>query len=51
MRLDDKVTLITGMSQYMGRAFTRTFADASTIVVQAPTLKPRPEPDRKMTRR
>jgi hypothetical protein len=27
MRLDDKITLITGVSQYMGPAFTRTFPD------------------------
>jgi NAD(P)-dependent dehydrogenase (short-subunit alcohol dehydrogenase family) len=43
MRLDDKVTLITGVSQYMGRAFTRTFADAGGIVVtQTPTLNRAP---------
>jgi NAD(P)-dependent dehydrogenase (short-subunit alcohol dehydrogenase family) len=33
MRLDGKVTLITGVSQYMGPAFTRTFTDAGAIVV------------------
>jgi 2-keto-3-deoxy-L-fuconate dehydrogenase len=33
MRLDGKITLITGVSQYMGPAFTRTFTDAGAIVV------------------
>jgi NAD(P)-dependent dehydrogenase (short-subunit alcohol dehydrogenase family) len=33
MRLDGKVTLITGVSQYMGPAFTKTFTDAGAIVV------------------
>jgi NAD(P)-dependent dehydrogenase (short-subunit alcohol dehydrogenase family) len=32
MRLDGKVTLITGVSQYMGPAFTRVFTDAGAIV-------------------
>jgi NAD(P)-dependent dehydrogenase (short-subunit alcohol dehydrogenase family) len=33
MRLDGKITLITGVSQYMGPALTRTFTDAGAIVV------------------
>jgi NAD(P)-dependent dehydrogenase (short-subunit alcohol dehydrogenase family) len=33
MRLDGIITLITGVSQYMGPAFTRTFTDAGAIVV------------------
>jgi NAD(P)-dependent dehydrogenase (short-subunit alcohol dehydrogenase family) len=32
MRLDGKVTLITGVSQYMGPAFTKTFTDAGAVV-------------------
>ncbi len=32
MRLDGKVTLITGVSQYMGPAFTKVFTDAGAIV-------------------
>jgi NAD(P)-dependent dehydrogenase (short-subunit alcohol dehydrogenase family) len=32
MRLDGKITLITGVSQYMGPAFTRVFTDAGAIV-------------------
>jgi len=33
MRLDGKIALITGVSQYMGPALTRTFTDAGAIVV------------------
>jgi NAD(P)-dependent dehydrogenase (short-subunit alcohol dehydrogenase family) len=33
MRPDGKVTLITGVPQYMGPAFTKTFTDAGAIVV------------------
>jgi NAD(P)-dependent dehydrogenase (short-subunit alcohol dehydrogenase family) len=32
MRLDGKVTLVTGVSGYMGSAFTRVFTDAGAIV-------------------
>jgi NAD(P)-dependent dehydrogenase (short-subunit alcohol dehydrogenase family) len=32
MRLDGKVALITGVSQYMGPAFTKVFTDAGAIV-------------------
>lgn len=32
MRLDNKITLITGASNYMGPAFTRVFTDAGAIV-------------------
>ena len=32
MRLDGKVTLITGVSQYMGPAFSKTFTDAGAVV-------------------
>ena len=32
MRLDGKVALITGVSQYMGRAVTKVFTDAGAIV-------------------
>ncbi len=32
MRLDGKVTLITGVSEYMGPAFTRVFTQAGAIV-------------------
>jgi NAD(P)-dependent dehydrogenase (short-subunit alcohol dehydrogenase family) len=32
MRLNGKVTLITGVSQYMGPAFTKVFTDAGAIV-------------------
>ncbi len=32
MRLDGKITLITGVSQYMGPAFTKVFTDAGAIV-------------------
>lgn len=35
MRLDGKIALITGVSQYMGPAFTRVFTDAgATVIVQ-----------------
>ena len=32
MRLNGKVTLITGVSQYMGPAFAKVFTDARAIV-------------------
>ena len=32
MRIDGKVTLITGVSSYMGPASTRVFTDAGAIV-------------------
>lgn len=32
MRLDGKVTLVTGVSSYMGPAFTRVFTDAGAVV-------------------
>lgn len=32
MRLDGKITLITGVSHYMGPAFTRVFTDAGAVV-------------------
>jgi len=32
MRLDGKVTLITGVSQYMGPAFAKVFTDAGAII-------------------
>jgi NAD(P)-dependent dehydrogenase (short-subunit alcohol dehydrogenase family) len=32
MRLDGKVALITGVSQYIGPAFTKVFTDAGAIV-------------------
>src|SRR5258708_14032555 len=44
MRLDGKVTLITGVSQYMGPAFTRTFTDAGAIVVTQDRARAAAEP-------
>jgi NAD(P)-dependent dehydrogenase (short-subunit alcohol dehydrogenase family) len=44
MRLDGKVTLITGVSQYMGPAFTRTFTDAGAIVVTQDRTRADAEP-------
>jgi hypothetical protein len=44
MRLDDKITLIAGVSQYMGPAFTRTFTDAGAIVVTQDRTRAEAEP-------
>lgn len=44
MRLDGKITLITGVSQYMGPAFTRVFSDAGAVVVVQDTDQKIAEP-------
>jgi NAD(P)-dependent dehydrogenase (short-subunit alcohol dehydrogenase family) len=44
MRLDGKVTLITGVSEYMGPAFTRTFTDAGDIVITQDRTRAEAEP-------
>jgi NAD(P)-dependent dehydrogenase (short-subunit alcohol dehydrogenase family) len=44
MRLDGKITLITGVSQYMGPAFTQTFTDARAIVVTQDRTRADAEP-------
>jgi NAD(P)-dependent dehydrogenase (short-subunit alcohol dehydrogenase family) len=51
MRLDDKITLITGVSQYMGPAFTRTFTDAGAIVVTQDRTRVDAEPHAEYARR
>jgi NAD(P)-dependent dehydrogenase (short-subunit alcohol dehydrogenase family) len=51
MRLDDKITLITGVSQYMGPAFTRTFTDAGAIVVTQDRTRADAEPHAEYARR
>jgi NAD(P)-dependent dehydrogenase (short-subunit alcohol dehydrogenase family) len=44
MRLDGKIALITGVSQYMGPALTRTFTDAGAIVVTQDRIRADAEP-------
>lgn len=44
MRIDDKVTLITGVSSYMGPAFTRVFTDAGAIVCVHDSTRSAAEP-------
>jgi NAD(P)-dependent dehydrogenase (short-subunit alcohol dehydrogenase family) len=51
MRLDGKVTLITGVSQYMGTTFTKTFTDAGAIVVTQDRSRAEVEPHAEYAKR
>jgi NAD(P)-dependent dehydrogenase (short-subunit alcohol dehydrogenase family) len=51
MKLDGKVALITGVSQYMGPAFVKTFTDAGALVAVQDTDLARAEPHAAYARR
>ena len=51
MRLDGKVTLITGVSQYMGPAFTKTFTDAGAVVCTQDRTRTDAEPHAEYARK
>lgn len=51
MRLDGKVTLITGVSQYMGPAFTKTFTDAGAVVCTQDRTRADAEPHAEYARK